>query len=141
MAELISVTPEVYPQILITQPSVQLSYERLLVKAREDGLSPNPPIILTPMPGEYGGRYRYHLYNGNTRFAVARKYKRTISGLIVTTLYEIPEYEQIHMGIETVLRSGLAVKLYVDDESHDEDPLDALLQELYRRELLGLVSD
>lgn len=66
--------------------------------------SPDPPIIISPMPASYCGKFTHFLYNGNTRLSLARKHKLPLNMLTVSKEEEIPQRESTLQSLQTVLK-------------------------------------
>lgn len=76
---------------------VQRGYDHLqMYKKAERGLFCSaPPIIVSPLPAEYRGRYRHFLYNGHSRLVIAHKFNFPLFGLVAENDDDIPTLELI----------------------------------------------
>ena len=122
MSKRIEVVPENYSKILTTQRGVGLRYDYLREKAESGKFSPEPPIILSPLPESYAGAYEFHLYNGNTRFRIASDLQLVLNGLVVYSIEEVPEFERMRDDpdeLERMLRIGLIDLLWQNERPSD----------------------
>lgn len=145
MSELISVTPEVSASILWTQTYLEASkHMDFLTKALLGELEPNPPLILSEMPENYHGRFKYHLYDGAHRFTISRKVPSILNGLVVAADDEIPR-DVYTYPIETRLRLGLYHRLNNllgrPGRPLPQHSLEFLLNELEVMEQAGRIGD
>lgn len=149
MPEIIRVNP-ISDQILMTQRVVREGqYFDLVDRARRDLFTPDPPVILSRMPTDYNGRYKFHLYHGTHRFVVAQQAEKDLNGLVVSSASEIPDEQALRRNIGEVrspderLTQGLKVLLKeatlpnpIPTESMS---LTELLKELQRQEGEGRI--
>lgn len=139
MAELIKITPEVRSTVFIIQVGVDpQTYQDLKPKAESGLFLPDPPVILAKMPIIFPNWYEYFLYNGNTRYKIARDYQLPLNGLIVNNFEEVPEDERIRNipeGIAGVLRYGTIGSFWLKQNRSGlfTLPLDTLLTEYYQK--------
>lgn len=68
------------------------SIKSLTRKVVEGTWSPNPPIIISPIPSPYQGKYTHFVYNGNTRLMVAKTHILSLNTVVV------PFNEEVQQG-------------------------------------------
>lgn len=159
MGELIKLTGQNIDQVLLTQRHLdELKYGDLLIKADRGRWQADPPVILSRMPVNYQGQFRFHLYNGTHRFAVAAERGIELNGLVVSSAVDIPEKEGIKRHIDGLTRvwepderliAGLSSFLAMMKAYEAGEPmrrptpltpdLNELLAELQRQEAAGLL--
>lgn len=137
---------KVQPETILTwqefdRPGEQPSRQELVQKAQQGLWKPEPPIIISPMPQPYCGKYEYFLYNGHTRLSVAQEHNLPLLGKVVMKDENIPKKELIQhgaFGLEAVLRAVICRKLQphpiIDGFFYFKHPLPYLLEEFAKKE-------
>ncbi|MBS3144787.1 hypothetical protein J4208_04335 [Candidatus Woesearchaeota archaeon] len=89
-------------------------YNSLVQKAQTNLWTPEPPIIISPMPASYAGKYTHFLYNGHTRLSIAREFQVPLHALVVHFDQEIPAMEELigPSSLESVLRGIVCRKMH-----------------------------
>ena len=109
------------------------------------------------MPKSYSGKFRFHIFNGYTRYTVATETESDLNGLIVELVEEIPSPERLNRGNKTwttndQLEAGLRHLLIANRSLEGILPgsdlplgqnwtLEMLLVELKRQENEGLINN
>lgn len=109
--------------------------EKLVRKVREGLWTPDPAIIVSPIPPGYDGRFTHFVYDGNTRFGVAKYYRVPLNAVIV------PVSDQVERGgiiwstryvLKYVLASYLQGGKNVDSLWCNRNDLGELLEQFER---------
>lgn len=94
------------------------SYQTMKEKVRQGLWQPEPPIVISPMPPDYSGKYQFFMYNGHTRHRVfeegRQEYELSLKGLVVSKDEEIPLIELINhgaFGLRSVLQHLICRKI------------------------------